>query len=71
MPVFWWMRLDLVFLVGRPMSGCVFWGVCGLIMILGIISANGWGCVPALRVVWHRVFSTVDCWSLSEAGSWG
>ena len=41
MPVFWWMRLDLAFLVGRTMSGGVFWGVCELIMILGSLSANG------------------------------
>ena len=41
MPVFWWMRLDLVFLVGRIASGGVFWGVCDLIMILGSLSANG------------------------------
>ena len=41
MPVFWWMRLDLVFLVGRSASGGVFWGVCDLIMILGSLSANG------------------------------
>ena len=46
MPVFWWMRLDFVFLVGRSMSGGVFWGVFGLIMVLGSLSANGWGCVP-------------------------
>ena len=32
-PVFWWMRLDLVFLVGRTASGGVFWGVCKLSMI--------------------------------------
>ena len=69
MPVFWWMRLDLVFLVGPSMSGGVFWGVCGLIMILGSLSANGWGCVPVLLVVLHRVYSTVACWSLSETGS--
>ena len=36
----------LVFLVGTSTSGGVFWGVCGLIMILGSLSANGWGCVP-------------------------
>ena len=47
----------------------VFWGVCGLIMIFGSLSANGWGCVPVLLVVWHRVSSTVACWSLSGAGS--
>ena len=47
---------------------CV-WGVCDLIMILGSLSANGWSCVPVLLVVWHRVSSTVACWSLSRAGS--
>ena len=69
MPAFWWMRLDLFFLVGTSTSGGVFWGVFGLIMILGSLSANGWGCVPVLLVVWHRVSSTVACWSLSEAAS--
>ena len=69
MPVFWQIRLDLVFLVGRSTFGGVFWGVCGLIMILGSLSANGWGCVPVLLVVWHRVSITVACWSLSDAGS--
>ena len=62
--------LDLVFLVDRSTSCGVFWGVCGLIMILGSLSANGWGCVPVLLVVWHRVSSTVACWLLSEVGSW-
>ena len=69
MPVFWWMRLDLVFLVGRTASGGVFGGVCDLIMILGSLSANGWCCVPLLLVVWHRVSNAVACWSLSGAGS--
>ena len=69
MPVFWWMRLDLVFLVGRTASGGVFWGVCDLIMFLGSLSANGCGCVPVLLVVWHRVSSTVASWLLSGAGS--
>ena len=69
MPVFWWMRLDLVFLVGTSMSGGVFWAVCGLIIILSSLSATGSGCVLVLPVVWHRVSSTVACWSLSEAGS--
>ena len=69
MPVFWWMRLDLVFLVDRTASGGVFWGVSDLIMILPSLSANGWGCVPVLLVVWYMVSSTVACWSLSGAGS--
>ena len=67
--VFWWMRLDLVFLVGRTVSGGVLWGVCELIMILGSLSANGWICVTVLLLVWHRVSSTVACWLLSGAGS--
>ena len=57
--------MDLVFLVSRTASGGVFWGVCDLIMILG----SGWCCVPVLLFVWHRVSSTVACWSLSGAGS--
>ena len=51
--MFWWVGLDLVFLVGRAASGGVFWGVCELCMILGSPSASGWGCVPVLLVVWH------------------
>ena len=69
MSVFWWMRLDLVFLVGRIASCGVFWGVFDLIMTLVSLSANGWGCVPVLLVIWHKVPSTVACWSLSGAGS--
>ena len=46
MPVLWCLGLYLVSLVGRPESGGVFWGVCELSMILGSLSANGWGCVP-------------------------
>ena len=68
MPVFWWMRLDLVFLVGRTASGGVFWGVCELIMILGSLSGSGWVCVPVLLVVWRGESSTGSCWSLSELG---
>ena len=59
-----WMSLDLVFLVGRAVSSGVVWYVCELIMILGSLSATGWGCVPVLLVVWHGVSSTGVCWSL-------
>ena len=58
-----------MFLVGRSASGGVFWGVCDLSMILGSLPANGWGCVLVVLVVWHRVSSTVACWTLSGAGS--
>ena len=53
---------------GRTISGGVFCCVYDLIMILGSLSANGWGCVPVWLVVWHRVSSTVACWLLSGAG---
>ena len=69
MSLFWWIRLDLVFLVGGAASGCVFWGVCELSMISGSLSANGSGCVLVLLVVWHGVSSTVACWPLGGAGS--
>ena len=51
MPVFWWVGLDLVFLVSRTASGHVFWRVCELSMILGSLSANEWGCVLGWLVV--------------------
>ena len=69
MTVLWSMRLDIVFLVGRTTSGGVFLGVCELIMILGSLSANGWGCALVLLVVWQGVSSTGACWSLSGTGS--
>ena len=51
MPVFWWMRLDLVFLVCSTTYGGVFWGVYELIMILVSLSVNEWGFIPVLLVV--------------------
>ena len=68
MPVFWWMQLDLVFLVGRTASGGFFGCVFDLIMILGSLSANGWSCVSVLLEVWHRLSSTVAYCLLSGAG---
>ena len=69
MPVFWWMTLGLVFVLGRTASGGVSWSVCELIMIFGSLSANVCGRGPVLLVVWDRVSSTGACWSLSGAGS--
>ena len=52
-------------LVGSDASGRVFWGVCELSMILGSLSANGWGCVPVC-LAWG-----VQHWSLLAFGwSW-
>ena len=57
-----------MFLVDRTTSGGVFWDACEPIMILGSLSANGWGCVPVFLVVWHEVSSSEACWLLSGAG---
>ena len=65
----WWAGLGFVFLLGRAMSGGVFWGFCELIVILGSLCANGWGCVPVLLVVWHGASNTGTCWPLDGAGS--
>ena len=69
MPVLWWVGLDLDSLVGRAVSGGVFWGVCELSMTSGSLSTNGWCCVPVLLVVWHGASSTGACWPLAGAGS--
>ena len=61
--------LDLVSLLDRATSGGVFWGVCQLNMILGNLSANGWGCVPVLLVFWHGASSTGSYWPLGGAVS--
>ena len=62
--MFWWVGLDLVFLVGRAASSGVFWGVCELSMTFCSLSANGRGCVPVLLVVWHGASSAGACWPL-------
>ena len=68
-PVFWWVGLDLVPLVGTATSGDVFWCVSELSVTLSSLSANGWGCVPDLLVVWHGASSTGACWPLGGAGT--
>ena len=69
MPVFWWVGLDLGFLVSRVASGGMFCHVGELSIILGSLSANGWGCVSVLLVVWHGASCTGFCWLLGGAGS--
>ena len=65
MPVFWWIRLDLIFLVGRTASSDVFWGVCDLIMILGSLSAK----VGSVGCVGFLVEGSSACVLVDEAGS--
>ena len=69
MPVFWWVGLDLGFLVGRATSDGLIWGFCEVNVILGSLSANRWDCVPVLLVVWHRASSPGACWLLGGSGS--
>lgn len=51
-PAHWWVELSLVLLVDRAVSKGVSIGSCGLRMTLGIVSAGGWDCVPALLIDW-------------------
>ena len=67
--MFWCVGLDLVFLMVRAASGSVFWCVSVLSKILGRLSANRWGSVPVLLVVWHGASSTAACWPLGGGGS--
>ena len=53
-PVFWWMELDHVSLKGTAVYSSVFWGVYGLGMALGSLSANGQGCVSLSLKVWYE-----------------
>ena len=69
MPVFWWVGLDLVFVVSRAESGHVFCDVCELSMILGSLFSKEWGYIPVLLVVCHQMSSTGACWLLGRAGS--
>ena len=70
MPALCWVELDLVPLMGRAVSGGVFWSVCELSMTLGSLSADGWVCVPVLLVVWREASYTGACRQLGETGSW-
>ena len=66
-PAHWWVELGLVPLVGRAMSEDVFSAGCGLRKALSCLSADRWGCFPALLVVWPVVSQH---WSLWTVG-WG
>ena len=53
MPVLWWIVLSLFPLMGTYMSGGMFRDFCELSTTLGSLSADGWGCVPFLLLVWY------------------
>ena len=66
LPAPWWVELGLVPLVGRAMSRGAFRGDFVLRKTLGRLSADGWGCVPTLFIVWPEVFQH---WN--QAVGWG
>ena len=61
------MQLGLGPLLGRAMLRGMSGGGYGLRKSLGSLSADGWGCVPTLFVVWPEVSQH---WSLQAVG-WG
>ena len=67
MPAHWWVELGLLPLVGRAISRGVFRGGYGLRKALSSLSADGWGYVPALLVVWPEASQH---WS-QRADGWG
>ena len=69
MPMLWWVELSLFPLMGRATSGGVISGVSELSTTLGSLSADGWGCVPVLLVVWPEASSTGVCRQLGGVGS--
>ena len=65
MPAHWWVELDLLPLVGRAMSQSMFAGSCWFRTTLGSLSADEWGRVPILLVVWPEAS---QYWSLQPVG---
>ena len=64
MPAFLWVEMDLFPLMGRAAAGGVFWGVCGLSMILGAcLLIGGFMFLFCLLFVMGRS-------ALEPAGSW-
>lgn len=54
-------ELGLFLLVDRAVSKGVSVG-SGPGMTLGIVSTDGWDCVPALLIDWPEVLEPVGCW---------
>ena len=58
-----WVSILSVWWAGPHPVMC-FGVVCQFSMIIGSLSANRWGCVPILLVVWH---GASNCWPFGEA----
>ena len=65
----WWMRWVLSLWWTGPRPVVCFGVSVNLLLFLGRLSANGWGYVSGLLVVWHGVSSAGPFWSLNGAWS--
>ena len=63
-PLLWWVELSLFPLTDRAISEGVFWGICDLSTILGILTADGQSCGPPVSLFGMR------CLAQKPAGSW-
>lgn len=68
-PMFLWIKLDLVFLKCYVMSSIVFCVVFGIGMTLGSLSSNGKFCFPTLLKLWFEESGTETCWPFVEVCS--
>ena len=68
-PMFLWIKLDLVFLKGYVMPSIVFCVVFGIDMTLGSLSSNGLFCFPTLLKFWCEASGTETCWPFVGACS--
>ena len=59
----WWMELNLVSEGQCFVQQCV-WGVSGLGVAFGSLSANGQGYIPVLLKGWHEASGTEAYWLL-------
>ena len=66
-PAHWWVELSLVTLVGRAAQSGMSRGMWAQEDFLSSLSADGWGYVPALLVVWPEASQH---WGLQAVG-WG
>ena len=62
------MEMDLLFLKGSTVSSSRFWGVYGLDMALGSLSANVQCCVSVLLKDCVGYLGTGACWPLGGLG---
>ena len=66
-PAHWLVKLGLVNLMGRAVTRSLVGSHCELRMTLGSLSADGWGCVPTLLIVWPEASQHWSLWAVGWA----